>query len=119
MHARLSTVDSTFATAANHHWTRAAAHLRRHPNGFGGIQGGQGGLAASLIIGSTYLPAPEHVRLTIARSAKWLSACAVDVAGQHRAGATATGAPWHIYDAITGLAGIGREPPWVVGEALI
>lgn len=108
LHARLSTVDSTFATAANHHWTRAAAYLRRHPNGFGGIQGGQGGLAASLIIGSTYLPAPERIRVTTARSAKWLSACAVDVVDQHRVRATATGTPWHIYDAITGLAGIGR-----------
>lgn len=108
LHARLATIDPTFATAAIHHWTEAAAHLRRHPSGFGGIQGGQGGLAASLIVGSSYVSTPEHIRATTARSAKWLSARAVDVADQHRAGAAGAGAHWHVYDAITGLAGIGR-----------
>ncbi|HEX5494125.1 MAG TPA: lanthionine synthetase C family protein [Mycobacteriales bacterium] len=108
LHARLSAVDPKFATAAIHHWTKAAAHLRRHPSRFTGIQGGQGGLAASLIIGSTYLPAREHIRTTAARSAKWLSACAVDLADQYRTRPTAIGTQWHLYDAITGLAGIGR-----------
>jgi lantibiotic biosynthesis protein len=109
LHARLSTIDPTFASAAIRHWTEAAGHLRRHPTGLGGIQGGRGGLAASLIIGSAYLPDPEDVRAITARSAAWLSAYAIDVADEHhRTRATGTGAPWHTYDAITGLAGIGR-----------
>lgn len=112
LHARLSAVDPAYATAASHHWTQAAAHLHHHTSrysGFSGIQGGQGGLAASLIIGSTYLPDPEPIRATTDRSAQWLSAAAVEVANQHwAASATGTGAQWHIYDAITGLAGIGR-----------
>lgn len=109
LHARLSTIDPTFANAAIRHWTEAAGHLRRHPAGLGGIQGGRGGLAASLIIGSAYLPDPEEVRAITARSAAWLSAHAIDVCHEHyRMRSTGTGAQWHTYDAITGLAGIGR-----------
>lgn len=109
LHARLSSLDPMFARAAIRHWSEAAAHLRRHPTGLGGIQGGRGGLAASLTIGSTYLPDLDNLRATTAQSAKWLSAYTVEVADQHhRLATTGKGTPWHVYDGITGLAGIGR-----------
>ena len=108
LHARLSTIDPRFAAAATRHWDAAATHLRRSPTGFNGIQGGQGGLAASLIVGTGYLPDPEQYRPQATRSAQWLAARAIDLANHHTIQSVESGPPWHVYDAITGLTGIGR-----------
>ncbi|MGH8791258.1 MAG: lanthionine synthetase C family protein [Stackebrandtia sp.] len=108
LHARLAAVDPVFADAAESHWRAAAARLKTRTGGFCGIQAGQGGLAASLIVGTTYLPDPEPLRDPTARAAAWLSACAVDIADQHAARPRGTAPPWHVYDAVTGLAGVGR-----------
>jgi hypothetical protein len=105
LHARLSTLDDTFAQAAERHWTAAAQHLKKHPVSFSGIHGGQGALAASLIIGTAYLPNRDQHRDLVARSAAWLSTRAGDLARQYHNNAIPS---WHVYDTITGLAGIGR-----------
>lgn len=105
LHARIARVDGTFAQAAERHWSAAAQHLMKHPVGFSGVQGGKGALAASLIVGTPYLPDSERHRNLVARSAAWLSACACDVA-QHYHDNTLPG--WRVYDAITGLSGVGR-----------
>lgn len=104
LHARLSCVDPVFSTAARRHWAAAASHLRQHPTGFSGIQGGQGGLAASLIVGSAYLPDGDQ-HDAAAQGTAWLAACARDIASRYRHTKLPT---WDTYDAITGLAGIGR-----------
>ncbi len=110
LHARLSATDRVFAAAAGDHWAKAAACAR--PTGYEGpgIYRNPGGLAASLIIGTAYLPDPRSRRPAVERAARWMSARAVDLADQHRdylaAGGTST--PRHVYDVITGLAGIGR-----------
>lgn len=105
LHARLATADHTFAQAAERHWSTAAQHLKNHPVGFSGIQGGQGALAASLILGTPYLPDPDRYRDLVARGAAWLSARASDLAQRYHDTAVPS---WHVYDTITGLAGIGR-----------
>lgn len=105
LHARLATVDNAFAQAAERHWSAAAQHLKKHPVGFSGIQGGQGALAASLIVGTQHLPDPDRHRDLVARSAAWLSARASDLA-QHYHHTTVPS--WHVYDTITGLSGIAR-----------
>lgn len=105
LHARLSTVDEVFARAAECHWSAAAQHLTKHPVGFSGIHGGQGALAASLIVGTTYLPDPDRRRELVARSAAWLSTRAGDLARHYHDNAVPS---WHVYDTITGLSGIGR-----------
>lgn len=62
------------------------------------------------IIGSAYLPDPDSQRAVTARAVRWLVARAVDLARRReehlRTGGVAT--PWPVYDAINGLAGIGR-----------
>lgn len=105
LHARLSVVDDTFAQAAERHWSTAAQHLKKRPVSFSGIQGGQGALAASLIVGTPYLPEPDRHHDFVARSAAWLSARASDLARHYHDTAVPS---WHIYDTITGLSGIGR-----------
>lgn len=106
LHARLSAADPIFATAATRHLTAAATCARRRP---GGIFTGPGALAAALIIAAPYLPDPEPHHDTAARATAWLSRRAIDISARHRqASAIGMGTPWHVYDAITGLSGIGR-----------
>lgn len=105
LHARLANIDPIFAEATDRHWTAAATHLKHHPIGFCGIRGGQGGLAASLIVGTPYLPEPDRHHAAAARGAAWLAACARDIADRYHQDPVPT---WNVYDAITGLAGIGR-----------
>ncbi|MGH3275737.1 MAG: lanthionine synthetase C family protein [Streptosporangiaceae bacterium] len=110
LHARLSAADPVFARAAAAHWSRAAVQAKQAGNDGPGTYHSPGGLAASLIIGTRYLPDPQSYHDAPAHAARWLSARALDLAGQHR-GYLAdgrVGTPWRVYDAITGLAGIGR-----------
>jgi hypothetical protein len=110
LHARLSATSQAFARAATAHWSQAAAHARRTAHDGAGIYHNPGGLAASLIIGTPYLPDPQPHRDMAARAARWMSARALDLAGQQREylATGAAGTPRQIYDVITGLAGIGR-----------
>ncbi|MFJ3405375.1 lanthionine synthetase C family protein [Promicromonospora sp. NPDC090134] len=110
LHARLSAVDPVFAAAAKAHWNAAAEHAVSAPQQGPGIYGTAGGLAASLVLGSPYLPDPEVTATATARSVRWLSARAVESADLYTQ-ATLAGRPgtaWHVYDTISGLAGIGR-----------
>jgi hypothetical protein len=110
LHARLAGADPVFAAAANRHWTYAAALARRTGYEGPGVYHSPGGLAASLIIGTPYLPDPGSQHGAAANAARWMSARAIEVAEQHRhhLSCGGTGTPQHVYDAITGLAGIGR-----------
>lgn len=108
LHACLSHADQTFATAATLHWNAAVHPMNDSaPNG---IYTGRGALAASLIIGSGYLPDPGPHRATAQRATAWLSARAQGLARhqQRRIDDVQPGAPWAVYDVIRGLAGIGR-----------
>lgn len=110
LHARLSAVDSVFATAARAHWDAAVVRAATGPAQGAGIFGTFGGLTASLVLGSPYLSDPDVTAAATARSVRWLSAHAVKIAAYHaesvRAGGSGTS--WHVYDAISGLSGIGR-----------
>jgi lantibiotic biosynthesis protein len=110
LHARLAGTDPAFAAAAERHWTHAAACARHTGHEGPGVYRSPGGLAASLIIGTPYLPDPQSRRPAAAQAARWMSARAISLADQHRQYLIAggTGTPQHAYDAITGLAGIGR-----------
>lgn len=109
LHARLSVIDPIFRAAADRHWAAAASQARLHRIGAGIFTTG-GGLAASLIIGAGYLPDPAARREHAARAAAWLSQqaqrIAGDLAGRRRADDSCTSR--NAYDAINGLAGIGR-----------
>ncbi|MGH3321250.1 MAG: phosphoenolpyruvate carboxykinase [Streptosporangiaceae bacterium] len=72
--------------------------------------GSPGGLAASLIIGTPYLPDPSAKWKAATHAARWLSAEATDRAEAYRERRRSgvLTAPWRFYDAISGLAGIGR-----------
>jgi hypothetical protein len=107
LHARLAAADPRFAVAAARHWTAAANHAHRRA---GGIYTGPGALATSLIIAVPYLPDPGPHRHRTARATAWLSQRAQAIATWHQqqTSAGAAGTPWHVYDAITGLSGIGR-----------
>jgi hypothetical protein len=109
LHARLASIDEAFELAAVRHWTAAAAHARRYRPSSAGIFHSHGGLAASLIIGSGYLPDPG-TQQAAGRAARWLAARALELARryQERRRAGAPGTPWAVYDAISGLSGIGR-----------
>lgn len=110
LHARLSTVDERFATAAFDHWNRAAAYTRLSGPTGSGTFSGPGSVAASLILGSPYLPDPQPLHDQCAAAARWLCAHAVTIADQQhqrlRSGMPPTS--WAVYDTICGLAGIGR-----------
>jgi hypothetical protein len=110
LHARLSRIDATFEAAAIRHWAGAAAHARQHGGSGAGIFHTRGGLAASLIIGSGYLPDPGSQLSAATHAVRWLSARAIDLACRHSERLRAGGAcpSWAAYDAISGLAGIGR-----------
>ncbi len=109
LHARLAAVDPVFAQAAVRHWAAASQNPGPY-RGAAGIFSSPGGLAASLIIGSAYLPDPDSPRAATARAVRWLAARAVDLAHSRKEHLQAggVGTPWPIYDAINGLAGIGR-----------
>lgn len=79
LHARLATVDPVFAQAALRHWTVAAQNPGPY-RGAAGIFSSPGGLAASLIIGSAYLPDPDPQRAATTRAVRWLAARALDLA---------------------------------------
>jgi hypothetical protein len=110
LHARLSAVDPVFGAAAIAHWNAAAEQATNATLKGAGIYGAMGGLTASLVLGSPYLPDPEVTATATARSVSWLSARAADIAALYaesiRAGEAGTS--WHVYDTISGLAGIGR-----------
>ncbi|SFD61641.1 lanthionine synthetase C family protein [Streptomyces aidingensis] len=108
LHACLARHDPQFATAAAAHWQATRHHLRGAPPD--GIYTGPGALAASLIIGTGYLPDPEPYQTTVRKATTWLSARAQGLAShQHqRFSNNRPGAPWAVYDTIKGLAGIGR-----------
>ena len=102
LHARLSAADPAFAVAAARHWERAAQLIRCSQATAPGIFADQGGLAASLIIGSAMLPDPAPHQAAARQAARWLSASASRTAG------TMSDPSWTGYDVINGLAGIGR-----------
>jgi lantibiotic biosynthesis protein len=110
LHARLACTDRAFAAAAMRHWSAAASRARSSPSRSAGIYHSPGGLAASLIIGSAYLPDPRSQQGAAAQAADWLSSCATSLACREdqrlQAGGTVTS--WAAYDVISGLAGIGR-----------
>lgn len=109
LHARLATVDSVFAEAATRHWTvasRSTGHNRRNP----GVFGSPGGLVASLIIGTQYLPDPTAHHESARHAAKWLSANVAKQAylpSERRQDGDLT-TPSRFYDTISGMAGTGR-----------
>jgi hypothetical protein len=110
LHARLSHLGPELERAALAHWDAAATEAARAPWRGGGIFGDLGGLTASLVFGSPYLPDPDVTAVATARSVRWLSAFAVSVAEVHDQSVRdgTHGTTWQVYDAVSGLAGIGR-----------
>lgn len=110
LHARLSRLDARFAAAADVHWARAARMNIDEPPRTGGVFNGVGALAASLILGTPYLPDPGPYQDSIRRCARWLACRATAVAAwqQDRRDTGHAGTPWQTYDLINGLSGIGR-----------
>lgn len=110
MHARLSMLDPRSAAAADRHWARAARLDVSAPPRTGGVFNGVGALAASLILGTPYLPDPGPYQASVRRCVGWLIARATAVAAwqQDRRDAGQAGTPWQTYDLINGLSGIGR-----------
>ena len=110
LHARLSAIDHRFAEAAVLHWRQAARFAARITDNGAGTYHSPGGLAASLIVGTGYLPDPDSHKHAAARATRWLSDRAVALARQHRniLAEGEVGTPWHVYDAMTGLSGTGR-----------
>ncbi|MFC4585345.1 lanthionine synthetase C family protein [Sphaerisporangium corydalis] len=110
LHARLSRCHPRFATAADLHWTRAARMNISAPPRTGGVFNGVGALAASLILGTPYLPDPGPYQAAVRRSVEWLTARAIAIAAwqQDWLDASQAGMPWQTYDLINGLSGIGR-----------
>ncbi len=110
LHACLAHTDPAFESAATQHWDAAARLMDSAPAD--GIHTGPGALAASLIIGSGYLPDPDpgRHRGALRDATAWLSARADGLAlhQQRRIAHGQPGTPWAIYDVIKGLAGIGR-----------
>jgi len=110
LHARLATLDARYAAAAGLHWSAAARLNLGTPPRPGGVFNGAGALAASLILGTPYLPDPAADLASVRRSARWLTARATVIAAwlRDRRGAGEDGTPWQAYDLINGLAGLGR-----------
>jgi thiopeptide-type bacteriocin biosynthesis protein len=110
LHARLAFIDPVFEEAAGQHWAEASRVGAAHSGGTGGIYSSPGALAASLIIGSGYLNDPGRHWAAATRGTHWLSARAVHLATwqRERISAGGAGTPWHVYDLINGLSGIGR-----------
>ncbi|WPO76709.1 lanthionine synthetase LanC family protein [Streptomyces sp. KN37] len=62
-----------------------------------------------MIIGTGYLPSDDPHHALLPRATAWLSARAAALARHHhQRAATQQATPWMVYDAIKGLAGIGR-----------
>lgn len=110
LHARLSRHQERFAAAADVHWARATRMNIDTPPRVGGVFNGPGALAASLILGTPYLPDPGRHTDSVRRSARWLASRAAAVAAwqQDRRDVGDVGTPWQTFDVINGLAGIGR-----------
>lgn len=106
LHARLSHVDKRCEDAAHAHWAMAASSPAA---GGVGLFSARGGMAASLIVGTPYLPDPGPQETAVAVATQWLSGRAEVMATDTRERlARAAALSWADYDAITGLAGIGR-----------
>ncbi|WP_078901349.1 lanthionine synthetase LanC family protein [Actinacidiphila yeochonensis] len=106
--AVLSDADPALAHAVGRHWDAAARLLKGStPDG---IYRGPGALAASLILGNPYLPAAHRRDTDVENAVGWLSARATGLASHQRDRLQRgdQGTPWAVYDAIKGLAGIGR-----------
>jgi len=110
LHARLSAVDPVFAQAADQHWAAAALQARQIPATGTGIYSSTAGLAASLILGSQYLPDPSRLAPATGQAVRWLTRHALQLAAadQDRRGAGRPFSSWAGYDLISGPAGIGR-----------
>ncbi|WP_411145890.1 lanthionine synthetase LanC family protein [Streptomyces sp. x-80] len=106
LHASLAAAEPRFASIAAAHWAAAARLVDNSPPD--GIHTGPGALAASLIIGTGYLPANDPHNTLLPRATTWLSARAVALARHHHRAPREQATPWAVYDAIKGLAGIGR-----------
>lgn len=106
LHACLAQADPGAEAAAIAHWDQAHKLAAKAPPD--GIHTGPGALAASLIIGTGYLPGTPYDK-TLPRATRWLSARACALAQHHhQRSALGEGTPWAVYDVIKGLAGIGR-----------
>jgi hypothetical protein len=110
LHARLAATDRRFAAGAHTHWSRAVRINLDTPPRTGGVFNGVGALAASLILGTPYLPDPEPYQGAIRRSVRWLTDRAAAVAAwqRERRDAGRPGTPWQTFDVINGLSGVGR-----------
>ncbi|MFI0818258.1 lanthionine synthetase LanC family protein [Streptomyces sp. NPDC021115] len=107
LHACLAETEPGAAKTAAAHWDAAARSLGKAPPE--GIHTGPGSLAASLIIGTGYLPSHDPHQALLSRATAWLSARAAALARHHyQRAARAEATPWAVYDAIKGLTGIGR-----------
>jgi hypothetical protein len=109
LHARLSAHHPEFEAAAGLHWARAAQLNAFGPRRAGGIFNGSGALAASLILGTPYLPDPSPYHASVSRGIEWLAVRAAAIAAWQasRRERGEAGTPWQTYDLINGLAGIG------------
>lgn len=106
LHACLAQADPGAEAAAIAHWDQAHNLTAQAPPD--GIHTGPGALAASLVIGTGYLPGASYDK-SLPRATRWLSARACALAQHHhQRSALGEGTPWAVYDAIKGLAGIGR-----------
>jgi hypothetical protein len=107
LHACLAETEPGAAKTAAAHWDAAARSLGKAPPD--GIHTGPGALAASLIIGTGYLPSHDPHQALLSRATAWLSARAAALARHHhQRAARAEATPWAVYDALKGLTGIGR-----------
>jgi hypothetical protein len=106
MHACLAQAEPGSAQAAAAHWDTAARLLGNAPPD--GVHTGPGALAASLIIGTGYLPPNGTHQNLLSRATTWLSARAAGLARHQDQAASDEATPWAVYDAIKGLTGIGR-----------
>jgi lantibiotic biosynthesis protein len=110
LHARLSAVDDVFADAAGRHWAAAAQHAAAASSTGAGIYSSPSGVAASIIIGTPYLPDPERYASAVEEAVRWLNRQAMQIAAddQGRRRPIQPLSSWAGYDVISGPAGIGR-----------
>ncbi|MFD3518920.1 lanthionine synthetase C family protein [Streptomyces sp. NPDC058653] len=107
LHACLADAEPSSADTAAAHWKAAGRLLGTAPPD--GIHTGPGAVAASLIIGTGYLPPDDPHHRLLPRATAWLRARATALADHHhRRAEKQQGTPWMVYDAIKGLTGIGR-----------
>ncbi|MFF2374834.1 lanthionine synthetase C family protein [Streptomyces xiamenensis] len=107
LHACLTDTEPSSPTTAAAHWRAAGRLLGTAPPD--GIHTGPGALAASLIIGTGYLPPHDPHHALVPRATTWLSARATALTRHyHQRAEQQQATPWAIYDAIKGLTGIGR-----------